>query len=569
MKLSIKAKLAASFLFVFALFGASVMTALSELKAADAAFSETMNLEIKELDVISNLTITKLRVRATVGEYLIGLPNAPANHLSTLKQEIDELGASVDAGIAELQGMAKNPRLIEELEVFTALHKRAFEMNKRALSLEAAGDGDAANTLYHNELDDISAEIRASLEIMRDVIVSNLDTRSKHATEAYESSKFILSLMFAASLIVGSITAGIITLSISRRVGKAAELARNISEGDLRQTLDVRGRDEIAGLQSSINDMVMRLREVVADVSVSVQNVSSGATQMAATSEELARGASDQASATEEASSAIEEMTANIKQSADNAQTTEAIATKSAEDARNSGRAVADAVTAMQTIADRIMIVQEIARQTDLLALNAAVEAARAGEHGRGFAVVAAEVRKLAERSQTAAAEISSLSASTVRTAASAGTMLQGLVPDIERTSGLVTEITVASRELATGSSQIAISIQQLDRVTQSNTSASEELSASATELAGLANELAETVGFFKVDDRSATADAWREPETKPAVAAAAPVVPLKRAKAPAKAAKLAATQSEGGFDFDLGAGGDDQDARFKRRETA
>nr|WP_297779976.1 methyl-accepting chemotaxis protein [uncultured Roseovarius sp.] len=161
---------------------------------------------------------------------------------------------------------------------------------------------------------------------------------------------------------------------------KAADLAHGLSQGDLRQTLDVTGRDEVSTLQASINDMVLRLRDIVADVTNSVRNVSSGATQLAETSEDLARGASDQAAATEEASSAVEQMTANITQSAESSQTTEGIAIKSAEDARASGRAVADAVSAMQTIADRIMIVQEIARQTDLLALNAAVEAACAGD---------------------------------------------------------------------------------------------------------------------------------------------------------------------------------------------
>jgi len=293
--------------------------------------------------------------------------------------------------------------------------------------------------------------------------------------------------------------------------------------------------------------------------------VSSGATQMAATSEELSRGATDQATATEEASASIEEMSANIKQSAENAQTTENIAAKSAQDARTTGTAVAEAVTAMQTIADRIMIVQEIARQTDLLALNAAVEAARAGEHGRGFAVVAAEVRKLAERSQTAAAEISSLSTSTVRTAASAGTMLQELLPDIERTSGLVTEITGASRELATGSSQITLSIQQLDRVTQSNTSASEELSASATELAGLAGELAQTVGFFKVTEGAQAAAAGQDADPK----RTAPIIANNSAEAPRKRPNQQTGKADGGFDFELDESEDELDAQFKRRATA
>jgi methyl-accepting chemotaxis protein len=306
--------------------------------------------------------------------------------------------------------------------------------------------------------------------------------------------------------------------------------------------------------------MIGRLRETVGNVSAAVRNVAAGSAQMASTSEELSQGATEQASSTEQVSSAVEEMTANIRQSSDNALTTEKIATKSADDARSSGKAVADAVEAMQTIADRIMIVQEIARQTDLLALNAAVEAARAGEHGRGFAVVAAEVRKLAERSQTAAAEISSLSASTVRTAASAGEMLQALVPDIERTSSLVTEITVASRELATGSSQISMSIQQLDKVTQSNTSASEELSSAATELASQAEQLADAIAFFKVDDAAPAAGAGAARSIRSAVVAPRPMSVKRKFE----------SANDGGFDFDLGGtASDDLDARFKRRDAA
>ncbi|WP_231750152.1 methyl-accepting chemotaxis protein, partial [Blastomonas sp. CCH1-A6] len=146
-------------------------------------------------------------------------------------------------------------------------------------------------------------------------------------------------------------------------------------------------------------------------------------------------------------SASMEEMAANIKQNADNAAQTEKIARQSSKDAEISGEAVNKAVGAMQMIAEKIGIVQEIARQTDLLALNAAVEAARAGEHGRGFAVVASEVRKLAERSQGAAAEISQVSSDTVKAAGEAGEMLARLVPDIRRTAELVSEISAACRE--------------------------------------------------------------------------------------------------------------------------
>jgi methyl-accepting chemotaxis protein len=240
---------------------------------------------------------------------------------------------------------------------------------------------------------------------------------------------------------------------------------------------------------------------------------------------------------------------------------TERIALKSATDARESGRVVADAVTAMQTIAERILIVQEIARQTDLLALNAAVEAARAGEHGRGFAVVAAEVRKLAERSQTAATEISSLSTATVRTAANAGTMLEALVPDIEVTARLVTEIATAARELATGSLQISMSMQQLDKVTQENAAAAEEMSSSATELAAQAETLTESVRYFRTT--AAQANAIKT------LASPLPAAPQQVLRLPAGDTRRVSKPVSGGFDFDMTLERDALDAGFARRGTA
>ena len=171
------------------------------------------------------------------------------------------------------------------------------------------------------------------------------------------------------------------------------------------------------------------------------------------------------------------------------------------QDAQSSGKAVARAVQAMQTIAQKITIVQEIARQTDLLALNAAVEAARAGEHGSGFAVVASEVRKLAERSQTAAQEIGALSGQTVSGAQQAGEMLTKLVPEIKKTAQLVEEISAACREQDVGASQVNQAVQQLDEVIQQNASAAEELSATSEELAGQAERLQESISFFRIGE--------------------------------------------------------------------
>jgi methyl-accepting chemotaxis protein len=214
----------------------------------------------------------------------------------------------------------------------------------------------------------------------------------------------------------------------------------------------------------------------------------------------MSQGATEQAASTEEASSSIEEMNATIKQNADNALQTEKIAQKSAADAQESGKAVTDAVLAMKQIAQKINIIEEIARQTNLLALNAAIEAARAGEHGKGFAVVAAEVRKLAERSQTAAAEISDLSGSSMEVAERAGTMLAKLVPDIQKTAELVQEISASSKEQSSGADQINGAIQQLNQVVQQNAGAAEEMASTAEELASQADQLQNTISFFKVD---------------------------------------------------------------------
>jgi len=260
-------------------------------------------------------------------------------------------------------------------------------------------------------------------------------------------------------------------------------------------------RSEQDRLGISLRDMVLKLREVISNAHGSASHVAEGASTMSTTAEQLSAGSNQQASAAQEASASIEEMTANIRQNADNASQTEKIANQSADDAKKSGEAVANAVSAMKTIADKIIIIQEIARQTDLLALNAAVEAARAGTHGKGFAVVASEVRKLAERSQQAAAEISKLSAETVDVSGEAGRMLETLVPNIQRTADLVQEISASTREQNVGAEQINQAIRELDKVIQQNANAAEEAAATSQQLAAQSQQLNGVIAYFRIDE--------------------------------------------------------------------
>lgn len=282
-----------------------------------------------------------------------------------------------------------------------------------------------------------------------------------------------------------------------------------IADADLTVELSlVSERDTMGKSLQSLKD---KMASLIGEIVRSAQQVRSGALQMTDTSASLNEGAAEQAASAEEASASIEEMVANIRQNVDNALQTEKIATQAAQDAQEGGQAVDATVFAMKDIAGKILIVEEISRQTNLLALNAAIEAARAGEHGKGFAVVASEVRKLAERSQEAAGQISELSSSSVEIAEKAGSMLQVIVPDIQKTAELVQEITAASKEQDSGAEQINKSIQQLDRVIQKNSADTEEMAATSEELSTQAEHLQEMVAVFKLEDEGRTLSAAKQ----------------------------------------------------------
>ena len=297
-------------------------------------------------------------------------------------------------------------------------------------------------------------------------------------------------------------------LELQNKVERILEVVNAAAEGDLTREVPDLGDDAVGQMAQALRKMLGNMVQTITEVRASADNLTGSSEQVSATAQSISQAASEQAASVEETSASIEQMSASISQNADNARTTDGMASKAAREAAQGGEAVKSTVTAMKQIAKKIGIIDDIAYQTNLLALNAAIEAARAGEHGKGFAVVAAEVRKLAERSQVAAQEIGEVASSSVELAEEAGRLLDEMVPSISRTSDLVQEISAASDEQSAGVGQINTAMSQLNQITQQNASASEQLAATAEEMTSQSDQLQQIMAFFKVDDETRRAPA-------------------------------------------------------------
>ncbi len=358
-------------------------------------------------------------------------------------------------------------------------------MSGTGLSSRKDEIGDLINAL-RNMTARITEALKESDELIRAVREGRLSVRAN--TENFSGSW--------KALIIG--VNNITEAFLSPFHTTSAYIAR-ISQGDIPQKISEEYNGDFNLIRNNLNSMIDNLSRFAVQVRETAETVTSGSRQLSSAAEQVSKGTSYQAAGIEQISSSMEEMEGVVNQNADIAKQTAVIALKAAKDAQDGKKAVGETVFAMKTISDKIRIVEEIARQTNMLALNAAIEAARAGEHGRGFAVVAAEVRKLAERSQHAAKEINSLSVSNIEIAGKTGQLLEEMVSGIQKTSELVEEIKESSAEQADGIGQVNKAIQQLDQVIQENAASSEEMAATSRDFYTQAEHLLEVASFFKV----------------------------------------------------------------------
>jgi methyl-accepting chemotaxis protein len=489
-------------LFLAALAGVGWM-ALDRMAALEGALTETVRTRYAVVD-LANRAIDLHAENARISLQLI------------LLAELRESGA-IDALTAE---QAENTRvltgLIDDIErrLADGREKEAFERVKagRAPYLEArarvkklfeAGQRAEGAAALDGELVPRLAAYKKGWQAFVKVEEEAMQAAVRDGADAYARTRAAVLALLAALLAVCSAAAVVVTRTITGPVRQAVSAAQAIAGGDLRGAIAVSGRDEMSALQGAMREMTEALARIIGEVRSGSEALTAAATQVSSTSQLLSQGTGEQAASMEETTSSLEEMTASIAQNGENSRQTERMAVQGAREAEESGRVVGETVAAMRTISERISIVEEIAYQTNLLALNAAIEAARAGEHGKGFAVVAAEVRKLAERAQKGAKEISEQASGSVALAERSGSLLAALVPSIHRTAQLVQDVAAASQEQSAGVAQIGRAMTQVDQVTQQNASAAEELASTAEELATQAEALREVVAFFRLEDAS------------------------------------------------------------------
>jgi len=487
---------------------------------ASNAVSEASNAASRTL-MASRIMINMLEVHRAEKDLLLEATEAGIDKFAEV---IANIKVTLNARLAELDKMSTTEgrfyidSFTKAWNTYTDINDEVYRISRENGNIKAALLSGTEGRKLNDEATDIIVGIVAMSE-------AELEQDKVSSTEGYEKARNMMLAILVLGVLIGLGTAVWIIRGIMSQLGAEPpvilEIAEKIAAGDL-EAEQTHTKGKIVGVLAAMITMREKLVSVIGEVNSTSTSLAAASEQISGTAQSLSEGASEQAASVEETSASVEQMGASINQNSENARITDGIATESANAAKEGGESVIATVQAMKDIAAKITIIEDIAYQTNMLALNAAIEAARAGEHGKGFAVVAAEVRKLAERSQVAATQISELTGVSVKVAEKAGGLLEKMVPDISRTAELVQEITAASEEQASGVSQITSAMNQLDQVTQQNAAGSEELAATADEMRSQSQSLIEMMRFFRLDSKGSATPGFK------AVTASSPSKSLK-----------------------------------------
>ncbi len=495
-KVRIGVRLAAAFSLMCAFLLAVGWVGLAAMQEMNEGTDEITRGHWVTARIAQQLSAASLEMKIA-GDEMILAPVDDAVRKASAK--LSEKRREAEGMLARLDAVATSETERRHLQDARRLVADLGPKHEKVAAFLAASQPVAAQKAMDDELDPLLQRLRGVCDTMSVFTGQAMDDAVRRQEAAYARARAGAAAIVAIAVVVAGAISFFVTRSIIRPLAAAAGALERVSRGDLREEVEVKGEDEVAKLLLAVNGMADKLGGIISEVRSGADALAGASAQVSATAQALSHGTGEQAASVEETTSSLEEMSASIAQNAESSRQTEAMAADGARNAEESGKAVAETVRAMKSIAEKISIIEEIAYQTNLLALNAAIEAARAGEHGKGFAVVATEVRKLAERSQKAAKEIGGLAGSSVQVAERSGHLIAELVPVIRKTADLVQEVAAASAEQSAGVTQVSKAMGRVDQVTQRNATAAEELSSTAEEMASQAEALQQMIGFFVV----------------------------------------------------------------------